>query len=169
MKTIDCICDHCGKSYARSQSEFTRALSNNKPMYCSRTCSAKAKGSSNFGGKPNRVPPTVRQKTNPFKYYYRNCKRRGFEFDLDLNYLETLWNLQEGKCAYTGIKLVLNTHSIQHEDYRYSASLDRIDSSKGYIKGNVQYVSTAINLMKNTLTHNQTVEFLQEIAKSITT
>ena len=36
-------------------------------------------------------------------------------------------------------------------DIRKQASLDRIDSSKGYVKGNVQFIVAPINYMKNTL------------------
>ena len=74
--------------------------------------------------------------------------------------------MQEGKCVYTHIPLTLHKHGLNLPDIRYSASLDRIDSTKGYIKDNVQFISTAINLMKNTLTTEQTKEFLQIIIQN---
>lgn len=45
-------------------------------------------------------------------------------------YLRELYEKGEGKCAITGVK-------ISGEGLN-KASLDRIDSNKGYIKGNVQ-------------------------------
>lgn len=52
-------------------------------------------------------------------------------------------------------------------DIRYRASLDRIDSSKGYIKGNVQFVATPINYLKGTMSDETTKAYLREIAASI--
>lgn len=107
------------------------------------------------------------QKKNPFKYYYRNCKRRKYEFNLTLEYLEELWKEQNGICPYTKIKLNLNCHAHQNKDFRYNASLDRIDSSKGYIKGNVQFISTAINYMKQSMSDEQCKEFLIQIRNNL--
>ena len=47
----------------------------------------------------------------------------------------------------------------------YTASLDRIDSSKGYEIGNVQFISTAINYMKNTMSHEDTLKLCEIIAE----
>lgn len=44
------------------------------------------------------------------------------------------------------------------------ASLDRIDSSKGYIKGNVQFVSLPINYMKSTKSDIEIRQFLKQIS-----
>lgn len=45
----------------------------------------------------------------------------------------------------------------------YTASLDRIDSSKGYVKGNVQVMSHKANAMKNSATKEELVKFARWI------
>ena len=65
-------------------------------------------------------------------------------------------------CPYLGIKL-----SINFED-RYSGNYftcDRIDSSKGYIKGNVQVISRKANTMKNDATESELIAFANNILK----
>lgn len=42
---------------------------------------------------------------------------------------------------------------------------NRIDSSKGYEIGNVQFISTAINYMKNTMSHEDTIKLCNIIAQ----
>ena len=46
------------------------------------------------------------------------------------------------------------------------ASIDRINSSKGYVRGNIQYVSRNINYAKGILTHQQMLDFISLIRKS---
>jgi hypothetical protein len=46
------------------------------------------------------------------------------------------------------------------------ASLDRIDSSKGYIKGNVEFVCLAINFAKNDFKKEEMKSFIKEIISS---
>ena len=48
------------------------------------------------------------------------------------------------------------------------ASLDRINSSKGYVKGNVEFVCSSINLAKNSFTREQMKEFLRSIDLGVT-
>lgn len=50
-------------------------------------------------------------------------------------------------CPVLGIKLDLTSKST-----RYSPSIDRIDSSKGYVKGNIQVISNRANMLKNNAT-----------------
>lgn len=49
-----------------------------------------------------------------------------------------LWVDQQGKCALTSLALELPSYNTTCRDIRVCASLDRIDSSKGYIKENLQ-------------------------------
>ena len=59
-------------------------------------------------------------------------------------------------CVYSKVKLVHYSYKLK-SDKIYTASVDRIDSSKGYIEGNVQFVSQAINYMKGTMSHEETL------------
>jgi hypothetical protein len=62
------------------------------------------------------------------------------------------WRLfveQEGKCALTGMRLRMRGRNSEEQRERGTASLDRIDSTKGYVPGNVQWVHKDVNLMKN--------------------
>ncbi len=82
--------------------------------------------------------------------------------NLTVQELKVLWGKQEGKCAYTGIKMHLRPNS-QHKDRAplTTASLDRIDCQKPYILDNVQFVCKGINFMKNCHTHQEAVDFLK--------
>jgi hypothetical protein len=81
------------------------------------------------------------------------AKIRNIEFDDNLT-CELLWELylsQNKRCALSGI--YLRFEDISRCMTLKTASLDRIDSSKGYIEGNVQWVHKDINKMK--LHYNQ--------------
>lgn len=168
---VECICLNCGKSFLKAKNEYNRRIRLNKAnFYCSSKCHAQKFGTVSFGDNINKIP--IRQQSNfkpvkqdPFRYYLKVCKLRKdkFEVSIDIPYLKEIWNNQKGLCNYTGIVLVLSTHTSGKSDKRFAASIDRIDSSKGYIKGNIQFVSSCINLMKNDLTHEQTIEFINII------
>ena len=166
MNTVQVKCEKCNTIFDKPKNEYNRSIKKNRSFYCSRRCVG-LNNVKNFGDTSNNKPPINPYKANPFKYYLRNCNKRNHDVDLDLEYLDMIWNKQQGICPYTQVNLILNSHSLRHRDSRYTASLDRIDSSKGYVKGNVQFVSTCINYMKNTLTDEQTKEFLQQISKNI--
>ncbi len=59
------------------------------------------------------------------------------EWTITLTYIRKLFKDQAGRCAYTNLTL---------KDM--DMSIDRIDSNKGYIPGNVQLVIPEINFMK---------------------
>ena len=76
----------------------------------------------------------------------RNAKRRGIEFSISIKYIANLYEKQKGRCALSNLKLHLPKNS--RSDRQATASLDRIDSSKGYIKGNLQWLHKDINQSK---------------------
>lgn len=65
-------------------------------------------------------------------------------YDLTKEYIQELLEKQEYKCYYTGVDLKIG-------DKLTNPTLDRIDSSKGYIKGNVVVCTEIANIMKNDL------------------
>lgn len=78
-----------------------------------------------------------------------SAKNRGIEFDITKEYLYDVYLKQDKKCALSGLDIKFGKR-FKGEDV--TASLDRIDSSKGYIEGNVQWVHKEINKMKFTKT-----------------
>lgn len=72
---------------------------------------------------------------------------------------------QEGKCALTGDKLYFKSSRLDRIDSKeQTASLDRIDSSKGYIEGNVQWVHKKINLIKMDLSQEEFIEMCKKVS-----
>lgn len=75
-------------------------------------------------------------------------RKKGNEV-ISLDALELLWGTQGGKCALTGWPM---TMELANGVVPTNCSLDRIDSSVGYVVGNVQLVCRAANVAKNDLT-----------------
>ena len=93
------------------------------------------------------------------------AKRRKIKFDITLQYVRDLFKQQKGRCAYTQQKLSFIKGRRQSRTDS-NASLDRIDSSKGYEEGNVQWVRKNVNLMKNELSHSEFVKICGLIWKN---
>ena len=83
----------------------------------------------------------------------RKAKKLGYEFNLTIDDI-----IIPDICPILEVPIVFGTK----EDYEYSPSIDRIDNSKGYIKGNVVSCCKKCNTAKNTMT---TEEFKQWIKK----
>ena len=81
------------------------------------------------------------------------AKSGGKEFNLDVEYLRTIYP-EDGKCPALGIKFELGKRDT-------TPSLDRIDNSRGYVKGNVQWVSVKANCIM----YNATPKEVMKVAK----
>ena len=91
------------------------------------------------------------------------AEERGLEFDVNAEYLWNLFIKQDKKCAITKLQLILPQ---RRTDTKYNASLDRIDSSKGYIEGNVQWVHRNINTMKWDFTQEEFIKYCKLVAQN---
>lgn len=90
-----------------------------------------------------------------------SAKLRSLDFDLDAQFLNELFNTQGGKCALSGIDLILP--SSKRKKNVWTASVDRIDSSKGYTKDNVQWVHKKLNMMKQDLSEQEFINFCKQV------
>lgn len=88
---------------------------------------------------------------------------------VDKEYLEKLWKEQQGRCAITGLPLELRLRKKKHliKDRRLQASLDRIDNTKGYVEGNLQFICWPLNMWKGTNTEKDFIKCLELYAKAL--
>ena len=77
-------------------------------------------------------------------------RSKNFNIDTDLTweYLIELLDYQDRKCAITSLPFEFK-YSFHGRIDQYRASVDRIDSKKGYTKDNVQLVCAQVNIMKH--------------------
>lgn len=90
-------------------------------------------------------------------------KRSPLELSITKEYAWDLFIKQNKKCALSGLDLKF---PVKNKDKSYTISLDRIDSSKGYIEGNVQWIHKDINLMKNRFNNEYFINICKLIANN---
>jgi hypothetical protein len=88
---------------------------------------------------------------------------RGFDFLVSIEDLWSLFLKQDKKCALSGQFLILSKGR-RHEVG--TASLDRIDSSKGYCIENIQWVHKNINIMKGDFSQEYFIKLCHAIANN---
>lgn len=144
----DCICK-CGAKIEKS----ANALRNGKSS-CEE-CTNKEWGDKYKCGEIN-------------KHYFYGLKisaqKRKIKFDITI---EQIWNLfikQEKRCALTGILLKFAKNKKDRNTGYTTASLDRIDSTKGYTIDNIQWIFKPLQFMKG----NKSEESLILLSRLIT-
>ena len=80
---------------------------------------------------------------------HSRAQRHNFKHDLGLIYITDLWLEQKGRCSMTN--MIMSFDSGDHNQKNHlGCSIDRIDSSKGYVKGNVRLLTHWANNAMNT-------------------
>lgn len=100
--------------------------------------------------------------------YWANIKSgaRQINIEFDIN-IEQAWNQfekQNGKCAISGV--LLRFRSPYEDKICQTASLDRIDSNKGYTINNIQWVHKTVNRIKWALSQDEFIEWCKIIAEN---
>lgn len=103
---------------------------------------------------------TIKQLMNRLRH---RAKKRKMKWNLDLKFLTCLFEKQKGKCVLSGLELIMAGSVSRHRKGETTASIDRIDSSKGYTKNNVQWVHKRINNMKNDLPDSEFIRLCRQV------
>jgi len=95
------------------------------------------------------------------------AKIRNLNVEVTIDDLLILLEKQNYKCALTGMDIIVVNEQRDGVvlNSQTTASVDRIDSSKGYILGNVQWVHKDVNIMKMHFVQNYFIDMCRKIAK----
>jgi len=166
---IEVICGNsqCVKLFTKDLSEVKRNQKRGSDNYCSLSCSGKAKHEQLLTqGNPKNFKGVVKSdKYTGLREHLRRAKYRNHIVTITLDDLLEQWIKQDGKCPYTGVNLI-HPIRLKDEGYLYLSSLDRIDSSLGYVSGNIQFISTTANFAKNKMSHSDMLLFCKLISEN---
>ena len=144
-------CDYCNKQfeYKGGLSHFNRS----KKHYCSITCLCES----------NRIYKEYHSKKNKRYKMLLSVKKRakdkGLEFNLTLDDIPEIPKV----CPVLNIPIIENKGENKPSDN--SPSIDRIDSKKGYIKGNIRIISNRANRIKSDATVEELRKVLEDYEK----
>lgn len=126
-------CNAC-ESFRPLEEFYVRAGGKSFIERCKTCCAEKAQKDKNFG-----------------RYFFalslssakKRAAAKGIPFDLDTDYLNQIFP-RDRKCPLLGVEMVPGVRG----DNFSAPSLDKIIPSKGYVKGNVWYISMRANMIK---------------------
>ena len=164
-------CANCDKEFEKPTAEYNRSEKVGRRHVCSRSCAAKLKNAEFPNPRiENLIHNNRRDRYTEFRWFTaraRNRRDKKGTTDLTLEYLESLWKRQDGRCPFTGWQLILPISSDgkwPDGKWTHRASLDRIDNDKGYIKGNVRFVSVIANQARGSGTDEDLIDFCEAVA-----
>ncbi|MCP1937389.1 hypothetical protein J2R95_003184 [Bradyrhizobium japonicum] len=114
-------------------------------------------------GTPQWLTPTSYQRTRigvAFRNAKQNAKAKVLPFDLDVDYLLSIFPT-DYVCPVLGIDMKFGG------DRDNSPSLDRIEPAKGYVKGNVAFISDRANRIKSDATLEELGRVYQYLSQKL--
>jgi hypothetical protein len=98
------------------------------------------------------------------KKFETNAKLRGIDWEITVDDIADLYEEQEGLCALTGWPIVFP--EVGHHQLT-TVSIDRIDSSFGYLKENIQLVDKRVNMMKQSYSQEEFILVCKAVADKV--
>lgn len=96
-----------------------------------------------------------------------SAKIRNLEFNITIEQIWDLFLKQDRKCALSGVELkfilTARNRNLPRNGKLKTASLDRIDSSKGYTLDNVQWIHKHVNHIKMSLSDEDFINWCRKI------
>ena len=94
-----------------------------------------------------------------FNKFKTQADLRNYEFAISALDIANMYYNQKGRCALSGIPIGWEEVGTIH-----SVSIDRIDSSKGYLLDNIQLVHKDINMMKQQFDNDYFIQLCMAVA-----
>jgi hypothetical protein len=137
------------------------AVSHARKNYCigAHNSAQPCKKCSNSHNNPSGMIGSVR--VSWFESFRKSAITRGYVWELTPEYVDTLYQQQNGVCALSDFPIGWSVSNWNH-----TASLDRIDNEVGYIESNVQLVHKKINMMRGSLSVENFIEMCAAVAAS---
>ena len=88
----------------------------------------------------------------------KRALKKKLDFNIDVEYVVKKLIETNYTCPYLGVKF-------EKRNSDYVLSIDRIDPTKGYVKGNIEITSRLANTMKNKATNSQLIKFAENTLK----
>lgn len=149
-----CNCD-CGGS----KDVFVNALTQHRTGSCG--CD-KSRYEKTSGSKNYRFKGYEEIRAGFWNGYKESARVRKIPFEITMKYAWGLYEAQGRKCTLSGVPIGFGPN---RQNSLTTASLDRLDNSKGYVEGNVQWVHKVVNIMRNVLSIPEFLVWCEKIAR----
>jgi len=156
-------CHGCQKHFEKPTKYITAAEKKGRRHYCSLSCQAihKNKTDPRFRHNENlKRGGKERDEFSDFRWMFARTKARQ-KSNISLEEIKDQWDKQKGLCAVSGLPLKLRKKGVSIFE---QASLDRIDSSKPYEKGNIQFIILSLNYAKSTANNEEFISFVRSLS-----
>lgn len=97
-----------------------------------------------------------------YNSFHKSALSRGYKWDLTIEDIDALYNIQRGRCALSGRHIGWSEQKWDH-----TASIDRINNDIGYTLDNIQLVHKQINMMRGTLSIEEFIKICKTVANKV--
>ena len=162
------VCLNCGKEWDVVTAKEKEGKRKRQTHFCSECCNVLTESQKKVilkdkleGYKESKYREKRESRIRNYKHYiWKKAKDRATKNNLNFD-IEESDIIVPDVCPILEVPLQWGTK----EKYEYSPSLDRIDTTKGYVKGNVWVISKKANSMKNSATFEELQLFCKNILR----
>lgn len=168
---LSCANPACGRPFDKAKNEYNRRKRlGQEEFYCTQSCQVIVSNqlSPRQGDASRLNAGNRRDERTPFRWFVLRARQRAAKkgpTNLTPSFLKELWEKQGGICSFTGWVLLLpdSTNGWKAGPHPKNASLDRIDNSRGYVQGNVRFVSVMANTARGQFSDEELRQFCRAV------
>lgn len=170
--SLSCANPVCGRPFEKAKNEYNRRKRlGQDAFYCTQSCQMVVSNqlSPRQGDASRLIAGNRRDECTPFRWFVLRARQRAYKkgpTNLTPSYLKELWEKQGGICPFTRWALLLpdSTNGWKNGAHPKNASLDRINNDRGYVQGNVRFVSVMANAARGQFSDEALRQFCRAVA-----